>query len=183
MRKTAVLPLAFLSVVAIALAAGCANGNVAAPGGVATAAPSPNVACTLPPGVTNVQMVFPQPSQTGQPNLQGIVIAVAPNPMPTNWFFYEISGGQSSYSFAAEPFSTPNPAASPSASPLPTPSITPSFPNPIFESSSIGTFATSTNFQIYLANSSCYPGISLGAFTTASVDTPTPTPTPSPSPT
>lgn len=185
MRKTTALPLAFLGVIAIALATGCANGNLATAGGAPSPAPSPTNACTMPPGETNIQMVFPQNGAVAAPNLEGIVIAVAPNPLPTNWFFYSSSGaygstwGTQSIGF----FSTPAPASvTPTPSPLPVPSDTPLFPNPIYESASNGIFANSSpqpnRVTIYLANAGCYPGLPLSTFTTATVDTPTPTPTP-----
>jgi hypothetical protein len=72
---------------------------------------------------------------------------------------------------------------------LPTPSDTPGFPNPIYESASNGIFADSpmtgpaNTVTIYLANSTCYPGIPLNSFTTATYDIPTPSPTPTASPT
>ncbi len=190
MRKTAVLPLAFLSVVAAALAAGCANGNLATSGATPAPVATPSAACTNPPGVSNIQLVFPQNGSLMAPNLEGIVIAVAPSPLPTNWFFYSKSSqfgstyGTSSIGF----FATPAPSTvTPTPSPLPEPSDTPLFANPIFESSSNGIFAVSTtgaanNVSIYVATSTCYPGIALGSFTTATVDTPTPTPTPTSTP-
>jgi hypothetical protein len=196
MRNTVVLPLSFLSVVALALAAGCANGNIATAGGAPTPAPSPTQSCaaqfaSLLPHET-VQMVFPQNGAINAPNLQGVVIAVSPAPLPTNWYFYSSSSiyGSSlpqSYAF----FATPAPAStsaspSPTPTPLPTPSDTAAFPNPIFESASNGIFADSVpsaapnRVTIYLANPSCYPGIAMSTFTTATYDVPSPTPSPSP---
>jgi hypothetical protein len=177
MRKTAVLPLAFLSVVAIALAAGCANGNLATAGGAPSPAPTPTSSC--PPSlVNNIQLVFPAPGSLAAANLQGIVIA-APTALPTNYYFYAVQNGVSTYPESISGFSTPAPSTpSSSPSPLPTPSATPLYPT--LESGSIGIFATSTTFSIYIANSTCYPGDSIGSFTTATVDTPTPTPSPSP---
>ena len=32
--------------------------------------------------------MFPQNGAAAAPNLQGVVFAVAPNPLPTNWYFY-----------------------------------------------------------------------------------------------
>lgn len=183
MRNTTVLPLAFLSVVALALAAGCANGNLATAGGAPAPAPTPSVACVLPAGET-VHLVFPIPNQTGAPNLQGIVIAVSPNPLPTNWYFYSISPAGSTFGTQSIGyFATPAPpTASSSPSPLPTPSAAPGFANPIYESASNGIFAVSSPspspVEILIADGSCYPGVSLGHFTTATVDTPTPSPTP-----
>jgi len=138
-------------------------------------------------------MVFPQNGASAQPNLQGVVFAVAPNPLPTNWYFYVTSLvgttvnstlGTAQIGFLATP--TPNPTIAPSpgatavstGTPLPTPSDTPLFANPIFEFASIGTFANSTTFTVYLANTGCSPGIKQSTFTTNSTDLPTPTPTP-----
>jgi hypothetical protein len=190
MRKTALLPLAFLSVGAIAVGAGCANGNLATSGSTPAPIVQPSVACTNPPGSPNIQLVFPQNGSVAAPNLEGIVIAVAPSPLPTNWFFYSKSNQYgSTYGISDGVFSTPAPSTvTPTPTPLPVPSDTPLFPNAIFESSSNGIFAVSTagapnTVSIYVANASCYPGIGLGSFTTATVDTPTPTPTPTSTPT
>jgi hypothetical protein len=197
MRNTAVLPLSFLSVVALALAAGCANGNIATAGGAPAPAPSPTQSCSalfasqLPNEA--VRMVFPQNGALNAPNIQGVVIAVSPAPLPTNWYFYSSSTiygstyGTQSIGF----FATPAPAStsaspSPTPTPLPTPSDTPPFPNPIYEWASNGTFAVSVpsaapnHVTIYLANPSCYPGIAMSSFTTATYDVPSPTPSPSP---
>jgi len=124
-------------------------------------------------------MVFPQNNMLNQPNLEGVVFAVAPSPLPTNWYVYATStfgstAGTSSIAFLA--------TAAPSATPFPTPSDTPSFaPSlgpPIYESASIGTFANNTAFTIYLANTNCFPGIQESTFTTSLTDSPTATPSP-----
>ena len=192
MRNTVVLPLSFLSVVALALAAGCANGNIATAGGAPAPVPSPTAACVLPAG-EQAQLVFPIPTQTNSPNLQGIVIAVSPNPLPTNWFFYSTSPSGTTWGTQSIGFlATPGPIASVSPTPLPTPSAAPLFANPIYESASNGYFAISPSpspstspdlVKIYLSNGSCYPGVYMGQFTTATYDIPSPTPSPSPSPT
>ena len=51
-------------------------------------------------------------------------------------------------------------------SPLPTPNTLPAFANPIYQLSPNGLFATGTTFQVYLANTTCFPGLSIGSFTT-----------------
>jgi hypothetical protein len=201
MRKSTALPFAFLLLAGlVAAAAGCSGtaiGGSAATGSTPTPAALPTTSCgpyPFPSG-EQVQMVFPQKNGTNQPNLQGIVVAVAPNPLPTSWYFYvtaSVNGVVTStlntaqIGFLATP--SPNPTASagasplPTGTPLPTPSDTPAFANPIFEVASLGTFANSTQFHVFLANSTC-SGYALNTFTTASTDLPSPTPTPSASPT
>jgi hypothetical protein len=188
-------PVVAFSALALAsmIAAGCSGqGNSAITTGGATPFPVPSVACTTPPGEA-IQEVFPQNGAAAAPNLQGIVIAVAPSPLPTNWFFYAKfgAGNLSTYPQTVSgpflPMAVPSPGVSATPSPFPTPSDQPTFAatfgTPIFESASFGTFATASNFSIFLANTNCFPGIPLSSFTTAPVDTPTATPTASGSPT
>ncbi|HEV8023132.1 MAG TPA: hypothetical protein VGP41_17790 [Candidatus Lustribacter sp.] len=159
-----------------AVIAGCgASQNATAYNSLPTPVPTPTTPCTSPPGF-QIQMVFPQNNATSQPNLQGVVFAVAPSPLPTNWFVYATSiygntYGSSSIGFLA--------TAAPSATPFPTPSDTPLFPPAVYESTSIGTFANANStFTILLANSTCYPGVTEGTFTTSLTDSPTATPSP-----
>jgi hypothetical protein len=192
MRKSVALPFIGLTLASV-IAVGC-SGSGGLTGTTASTAPtpfpSPTASCTPPATTPMIQEVFPRNLATAEPNLEGIVIAVAPNPLPTGWFFYVNYNGVSSYpGTLGQPFSTPmplgtpNPSASATASPspLPTPSDTANFASPIYESASIGVFANSSpgpsQFTVYLANASCYPGITLSTFTTATVDTPTATPT------
>jgi hypothetical protein len=196
MKKTASLAFVALGLAAL-VAAGC-SGSGTAVGTTPTAAPSalPTGQCTLPPG-ESVQQVFPQSGASAAPNLQGVVFAVAPNPLPTSWYFYVthvVAGatlttfGTAQIGFLATP--TPSPTASPGASPLPsgtplpTPSDTPSpaifGANPLYEIASIGNFANATTFTTYLANTGCGIGIQESTFTTNVIDQPSPTPTPSP---
>jgi len=193
MKNATALPYAALVMASIvaAVGAGCANGNLATPTTPPTPIPSPTASCTPPAGET-IQMVFPQNGSLNAANLQGIVVAVAPNPLPTSWFFYVVyNATTSSYPNTIGVLATPAPAMTPSPgstatppptpSPLPTPSDTPSSPalaNPIYESASLGTFATSSRFTVYLASAGCYPGIAQSTFTTATVDTPTASPSP-----
>jgi hypothetical protein len=176
MKKT--LPqFAFLAVVAIIVGSGvgCANRPVAISGG-ATPFPYPSAACTTPPGET-IQQVFPQNGAVNAPNLLGIVIVAAPNPLPTDWFFYASSKYGNTYPTSVGVLTPLSAQASPT--PLPSPTDTPMLPNFSVETGSIGTFATSTTFTIYLASSTCYPGLAESVFTTSSVDSPaTPSPTP-----
>jgi hypothetical protein len=183
MRKTVALPFAALALASV-IAAGCSGNayNAATGGATPTPVPSALPSCTPPPGV-QIQQVFPQNGSTNASNTQGVVFAVAPSPLPTNWYFYATSsfgttGGTNTIGFLA----TPAPAVSASASPtpLPTPSDTPAFANPIYESASLGKFANGqTKFTIFLANTSCFPGITMNSFTTSLNDSPTATPSPS----
>lgn len=194
MNTSVALP--FAVIILASIIAGCgASGNVAT--GAATPAPTPSVACTSPPGYT-IQEVFPQNNQTGQANLQGVVFAVGPSPqpggvpspLPTNWFFYVTLNttndvpGTSSYpasiGFLATPVPVPGSTAGATPTPLPTPSDAPTnaaFSNYLYESASNGTFANSSQFTVFLANTNCYPGIQESTFGTAATDLPSPQPT------
>jgi hypothetical protein len=195
MRKTAALSFAALAVAAVVAGAGCSNyGATASPGGSPTPVALPTTACTPWPGV---QMVFPQNGGSGVANTQGVVFAVAPTPLPTNFYFYvshpnpaggaDLSTlGTAQIGFLATPSPSPIPSpgatGSPAATPtpLPTPSDPPTIAGtPIYETATIGTFATSTVFTVYLANTNCSPGVKMGTFTTAAVDLPSPSPVPS----
>jgi hypothetical protein len=131
-----------------------------------------------------VQMVFPQNGGINQPNLEGVVFAVSPNPLPSDWYIYAVSTfgstqSTTSIAFLATPVPVPGSTAGSTPTPLPVPSDTPLFPNPIYETASIGTFANNnTKFTIYLANTSCSPGIAESTFTTNLTDLPSPSPTP-----
>ena len=195
MKKSASLAFVALGLAAL-VAAGCSgSGITASSSSTPTPAPVASGQCVLPVGET-VQEVFPQNGSTAAPNLQGVVFAVAPVPLPTNWYFYVNHGtyttqGTAQIGFLATPSPQPTYAPSPSASatalatgtPLPTPSDTPSSPafgaNPIYEIASVGTFANATSFTVYLANTTCGTGIPMSSFTTAPTDLPTPTPAPS----
>ncbi len=190
MKKSVALPFVALAL-ASTIAVGCSgNGNVAATAsGTPTPFPSPTASCTPPPGYT-IEQVFPQnialPGNSGllAANLQGVVFAISPSPLPTNWYIYATSTYGStaftnSVGFLATPVPVPGSTASSTPTPLPTPSDTP-IPNAIFETASIGTFANNTTFQIYLANTNCYPGLMESSFKTTLTDSPTATPSPSP---
>ena len=88
MRKTVALPFVAIALASI-VAAGCSgSGNTAVSAtGTPTPVPVPTATCTPPAGYS-VQQVFPQKGSTTAANLQGVVFAVAPNPLPTNWYFY-----------------------------------------------------------------------------------------------
>jgi hypothetical protein len=183
---TTVLPFVALTVAAIV--AGCSGkgyGGSALTGATPSPLPTATGQCVFPAGET-AQMIFPQNGGVGVANLQGVVFAVAPSPLPTNWYMYANSTfgstqNTSSIGFLATPAPSPTPVAGvASPTPLPTPSDTPTV-GPVFvlETASIGNFANSTAFTIFLANTNCATGINMGTFTTNAVDTP-PTPTPAP---
>lgn len=183
MKNAVALPLGLLILLA-AVIAGCGSSqNAAAIANQPTPVPTPTTPCTSPPGY-QIQMVFPQNGATTQPNLEGVVFAVAPSPLPTNWFVYatySLNGSmpQSTYGTSSIGFLA---TAAPSATPFPTPSDTPLFPPAVYESTSIGTFANSavgtSMFTIYLANPTCFPGLTESTFTTDVIDQPTATPSP-----
>jgi len=180
MRKTVALPWVALALASL-IAAGCSSNayNPATASSTPTPFPTPTIACT-PPAGESVQMVFPQNGSLTAANLQGVVFAVAPSPLPTNWYVYATSvngttAGTSSIAFLATPVAA---ATGSTPTPLPTPSDMPTFAGtPIYESASIGTFANNTHFQVFLANTNCFPGLPESAFTTTLTDSPTPTPT------
>ncbi len=183
MRKTVALPFVAIALASIIVAGCSASGNQAVTAtGTPTPVPVPSATCTPPAGY-QIQEVFPQKGSTTAANLQGVVFAVAPNPLPTNWYVYATStygttAGTSSIAFLATPVPIPGSTAGSTPTPLPTPSDTPAFANPIYESASLGTFANNTTFQIYLANPSCFPGLTESSFTTTLNDSPTATPSP-----
>jgi hypothetical protein len=193
MRKTVALPFIGIALASV-IAAGCSGTGAYNPNANSTPTPlpSPTIACTTSmfPAGEQVQMVFPQNGGTAVANLQGVVFAVAPNPLPTNWFVYAVTPQGSteftnSIAFLAVPTPAPGSTAGSTPTPLPTPSDTPSpgfGANPIYETASIGTFANSTNgpskFTIFLATASCSPGIAYSTFTTSVNDQPSPSPSP-----
>ena len=187
MRKTVALPFAVLALASV-IAAGCSGSGYNAATATSTPTPVPSAlpACTAPPAPEMVQQVFPQNGSTSAANLQGVVFAVAPNPLPTNWYFYATSAfgttaGTAQIGFLATPVPAPSASAGATPTPLPNPSDTPLFANPIYESASIATFANNmTKFTIFLANTNCFPGITMSTFTTTLTDSPTPTPSPVP---
>ena len=187
MRKTVALPFIAIALASV-IAAGCSGTGAYNPNANATPTPlpSPTISCvpSMFPAGEQVQMVFPQNGSINAPNLEGVVFAVSPNPLPTNWYIYAVSTfgstqNTSSIAFLAVPSPAPGSTAGSTPTPLPTPSDTAAFANPIYESASIGTFANNnTKFTIYLANTTCSPGIAESTFTTNITDLPSPSPTP-----
>jgi hypothetical protein len=185
MRKTVALPFIAIALASV-IAAGCSGTGAYNPNANSTPTPFPvpTISCvpSMFPAGEQVQMVFPQSGLQNQPNLQGVVFAVSPNPLPTSWYIYAQSSngstqGTNSIAFLALPSPAAGQTAGATPTPLPTPSDTPNFPNPIYETASIGTFAKSTAFTIYLASTTCSPGIQYNTFTTNATDLPSPTPT------
>ena len=167
MKPVNAAPLALLALAAVV--AGCNASTTATSLTTPTPSPTPSVACTTPPGET-VQLVFPPPSAPPSPvavnsaspvplpNAQGILIAAAPSPLPTNWFAYVILNGQTIPAIGG--FLTTPP------SPLPSPTVKPNVANATIQYSAFGVFATGQTYSVYLANTNCQPGISLGTFGT-----------------
>jgi hypothetical protein len=185
MRKTVALPFIGIALASV-IAAGCSGTGAYNPNANSTPTPlpSPTIACTTSmfPAGEQVQMVFPQNGGTAVANLQGVVFAVSPNPLPTNWFVYaQTPQGSTEFTNSIGFLAVPTPSASVTPTPLPTPSDTPSpglGANPIFETASIGTFANNSKFTIFLATAACSPGIAYSTFTTSVNDQPSPSPSP-----
>jgi hypothetical protein len=189
MRKTVALPYVFVALASL-IVAGCGGGygqTAATANASPTPFPSPTASCTPPAGYT-IQEVFPQNGGTAVANLQGVVFAIGPSPqpggvpspLPTNWYYYVVSAaGTSAFSNSITPLATPTPQPGSTAGatplPLPTPSDSPKpgFTNYLFETATVGNFANNTSFTVYLANTSCFPGLPESTFTTAPTDTPT----------
>jgi hypothetical protein len=188
MRKTVALPFIAIALASV-IAAGCSGTGGYNPSGNSAPTPTPLPSatgqCVLPAGET-VQMIFPIPSQSLAPNQQGVVFAVSPNPLPTNWYMYATSSfgstqNTNSIAFLGTPAPAPGSTAGSTPTPLPTPSAAPIVANPIYETASIGIFTATnpvTTFSIFLANTTCAQGIAQGSFTTGQTDIPSPTPAP-----
>jgi hypothetical protein len=158
--------LSFLAALGLAavLAAGCGgSGSLTAATPTATPVATPSIACTMPPG-ESVALAYPPPGPSPSPSFlpyaQGIIIAAAPAPLPTNWYVYAISN-----------LSTP-PAATPPAagglvttppSPFPTPFADPGLANETFQYSPNGVFNTNpgSTWTTYVANTNCFPGVAI----------------------
>jgi len=150
---------AFGAIVLGAAIASCGNnGNVATASSTPTPAPTPSTPCTAPPN-TQVQVVYPQPNASGV-TTGTIDVAVAPTALPSNSNLYvrvTDTSSQTVLGYAYGSVLTVIPFAQ-----VPQPSLNPPFAFPIYESSNFGgTFGTSDTFRVYLANSTCYPGVDL----------------------
>jgi hypothetical protein len=160
MKRQIAVPFAAL-VLAAAFIAGCGkSANFATPSQTPTPVPTPTIACATPAGTT-IELAYPIPGATGVPSLltvpatNGIMLLVAPSPLPTNWYVYV----KSANGVAAQT----GPTATPTT--LPTP-IAPQPSGFVYQYFDIGQFAVSTTFQVFAANVQCYPGLELGSFTT-----------------
>jgi hypothetical protein len=133
-------------------------------------------ACTLPSGM-QYSLVYPAPSATGVPtNLSEVVVAAA-GTLPANWtsssgwdveLNYPATGAYPGHALGNE-------FAPIASGTIPTPNATPSFSSPLYYQSSFsyaanantplppGTTITATLNNL---NSSCYPGVTIGTFST-----------------
>ncbi len=153
---------AFAAIVLGAAIASCGNnGNIATSTATPTPVPLPSTACTPPPN-TQVQVVYPEPDSQGV-STGTIVIAVAPNPLPSDYKLY----------VTVADTLTPNTSLGTTfgqqlqvitAAQVPQPQLIPPFVAPIYESSYFGgIFGAGDTFDVYLANSNCYPGTNLNS--------------------
>lgn len=159
--------LGFLAALATAavLAAGCGGSGAytAANTATPTPVPTPSIACTMPPGET-VALAYPppgpSPSASFLPYSQGIIIAAAPIPLPTDWYVYATSS-------LVVPPASPVPAAGGTMtsppSPFPTPFSDPGLANETFQYSPNGIFNTNpgSTWTTYIANTNCFPGVAI----------------------
>lgn len=148
----------FAALVVAAAIAGCAGGNYATAVSTPSPAPTPTVACTSPPG-SSFQLLFPAPGPTVSgivTNNQGVLVAVAPTALPTNWYGYV-----SSAAFGVALGDPPAFLTTVLPSPAPTPTATPLIPNATVEYFPFGIFATGNTWTVFLANSNCFPGIAI----------------------
>ena len=131
-------------------------------------------ACTVPSGM-KYALVYPAPSATGIPtNLSQAIVATS-GTLPPDWntgsawdveLLYTQTGSYTGAVLGA--------AFAAASAPFPTPNATPSFASPTYWSSTFsyanlntplppGTLITATLNDL---NSTCYPGVTLGTFST-----------------
>lgn len=132
--------------------------------------------CTVPAGM-QYSLVYPVPSSTGNPtNLSEVVVATS-GTLPPTWMTgngwdivlnYTATGAYPGSALGGE-FTATTPSA------IPTPNATPAFANPSYFQSTFsyasnanaplppGTSITATLNNL---NSSCYPGVTIGTFST-----------------
>jgi hypothetical protein len=156
-----IIVVAFAAIALGAAIASCGNnGNVATASSTPTPVATPSTPCTAPPNV-QIQVVYPQPQSTGI-STGTIVIAVAPSPLPTNYKLYVGVTDTASQTFLGYAFGNQLTVIPFSA--VPQPSLNPPFAFPIYESSYFGgIFGANDTFEVYLANSNCYPGTDLNS--------------------
>ena len=157
-----IIVVAFAALALGAAIASCGGkGNIATASSTPTPIATPSTPCTSPPN-TQIQVVYPQPLATGI-STGTIVIAVAPSPLPTNYKLYVAVTDTATQNFLGNAFGgqlTVIPFSS-----VPQPSLNPPFSLPIYESSSNfgGVFGANLTFEVFLANSNCYPGTDLNS--------------------
>jgi hypothetical protein len=178
MKTTIGLACAALALGA-AIASCSGNGNLASPTSTPTPVPVPTGACTTPPG-EQIQVVYP-PLNAVNVSTGNIIIAVAPNPLPSTANLY-VQVYNVSSAGGPVPMPTGTPIGAPTGAPLlntptygtplqtipiaqlPSGSLVPPFPFPIYQQSNFGgLFGAGLFFQIYLGASTCSPGISLSS--------------------
>jgi len=172
MKKQIAVPFAALAFIA-AFVVGCGKtSNLAQISATPTPIPIPTATCTPVPGET-VALAYPENGATNVPSLtslaspspgpsvNGIALIVAPTALPTNFYVYVTQ---------TSPTATPAPQTGPTVLPstLPSPIATlPAIAGAQYEYFDIGQFGTPTlTYYVYYANTSCFPGIQLGSFTT-----------------
>jgi hypothetical protein len=176
MRHTAFVPLAAL--VAAAAIVGCGATQTATTISAVTPAPLPSAACSLPSGTTQVVLVYPPPGASPGPSSSPVVtqtvppsplptnslggydviVAAAPNPLPSTWGTY-VLGIQAPTTPAFGGLFSPAP------SPFPSGYVDPGLADETFQDSQgAGVFAPVNSWVVYVSNPSCYPGIAVGAF-------------------
>jgi len=155
--------LAALTIVVVGCGGGCTNcGNF--------------TACTVPAGM-QYSLVYPAPNSTANATSLSQVAVATSGTLPSDWtsgngwdieLNYTATGAYPGHALG-QAFATT------SLSAIPTPNATPSFANPSYWQSSFsysanantplppGTLVTATLNDL---NSNCYPGVSLGTFST-----------------
>jgi hypothetical protein len=164
--KTRILGALGALAAAALIAAGCNNNGCY---GCVTVS-----ACSVPAGL-KYALVYPAPSSTGVPtNLSQVIVATS-GTLPSDWqtgsgwdvvLLYNAVGSYPG-SVAGNIFASVNP-------PFPTPNATPSFSSPSYFSSSINYTTVNTPMppgmlitaELNDLNSTCYPGVTIGTFST-----------------
>jgi hypothetical protein len=156
-----IIVAAFAAIVLGAVVASCGgNGNVATATATPTPVATPSTPCQSIPN-TQIQVVYPKPDASGI-STGTIVVAVAPQPLPTNYLLYVTSVDTTTQLQIGTAFGKALQVIPVSA--VPPNSLNPPFAFPIYESSDFGgTFGTGLTFSVFLANSNCFPGISLNS--------------------
>ena len=163
MIRVRVLTYVAAAAVLAAVIAGCNSGNT-----------TTNVApCGTPAGM-QAQLVYPAPGSTGIPDNVSQIIVATNSTLPPDWqggtgwdvllaYAYNPAYGSGHYGLGFTAAATP----------FPSPTATPSFANPTYWSSTI-TYSNAPNLppasqitvELNDLNSTCYPGVTIGTFTT-----------------